>query len=162
MFNSYLCNSGWTGEINNSDCAVATGWTYLNTFEAFMWNKYEGTIALNDYIDTNNTFYLAFAYAINDVGQIACWGSSSEKAGITLRLDPIFPKLDIKYEITNVVVSWLPNWPGLFLEQADSLGTTNWTAVSQSGTNVIILPKTDKQQFFRLNIQAGRGLFWGP
>ncbi|HON08201.1 MAG TPA: hypothetical protein PLW02_08905, partial [Verrucomicrobiota bacterium] len=158
---------GYPGHINNYDCVVGMGITYKSTIGPYMWNKFEGTVNLINYIDFNKNITIMEASGINDFGQIICDGDIFNEEGediksATFRLDPIPPKLDIKYESTNVVVSWLPNWPGLFLEQADSLGTTNWTAVSQSGTNVIVLPKTDKQQFFRLNIQAGRGLFWGP
>jgi hypothetical protein len=108
---------------------------------------------------------VSIVWRINNHGQIA--GEAYYFAGgspdtVAVRLDPIPPRLAIRSSATNVVVAWSPAWPGLVLEGASSLSSTNWQPVSTGGTNFVALASTNAMAFFRLNLEGARGLCCPP
>lgn len=148
--------------INNYD--VVVGWSEAPApmpLTAFVWTEQEGMVALHSLIDSNSGWVLTIARAINDSGQITGWGDFNGKA-MAYRLDPIPPRMDIDRSATNVVVSWSPHWPGIVLESSSTLSPPEWQAISTNGTNWLSFPITGPSRFFRLNLDALRGLCCAP
>lgn len=161
---------GWYTDavaINNYGVILVQGLSIGTSGYSGIWCESEGFTDLNRCIVSEEgeqtQFILLHANDINDRGQIVGQGYFYDKdRSYPVLLEPIPPKLEIRQSGTNLVLSWTPDWPGLFIEKSDSLISINWVKASEPGTNVVVLPKPDKQQFYRLNIEAGRGLFWGP
>jgi len=72
------------------------------------------------------------------------------------------PGMSIYRSPTNVVVSWSPTWPGIVLESSPTLTPPEWQPVSTNGTNSLSFPISGPSRFFRLNLDALRGLCYAP
>jgi hypothetical protein len=77
-------------------------------------------------------------------------------------LNPIPPRLSLQRASADLVVSWSPPWPGVVLEATESLSAPNWQPVETGGTNVVAMTLNAPQRFFRLNLEALRGLCCPP
>lgn len=126
-----------------------------------IWTEREGMRDLNRLIDTNSGWFINYALDINNHGQIS-GAAIKERQQLAIRLDPIPPKPSIVCEGTNVVVSWLPAWPGITVESSGSISSTNWSAVPPGVTNHVTIPRTEGTRFYRLNLEALRGLCCAP
>ena len=116
---------------------------------------------LSDHVQSN--WRMGSAIGINDRGQIAVDGvEQSASASVPVRLDPIPPKLSIRHAPPNLLLSWAPAWPGIVLESAESLVDSEWESVDTGGTNVVSLPLESPHRFFRLNLDALKGLCCAP
>jgi hypothetical protein len=116
---------------------------------------------LNKLIVTNSGWYIEWAFDINNHGQITGMGGFEGRSQ-AFRLDPIPPKPTIARNGTNVVVSWSPAWPGILLESSSGITSTNWSIIPNTGTNVVRLSLSHSNRFFRLNLDAIRGLCCVP
>lgn len=149
---SSMAGETWANGIN--DYKIVVGGTYP-VRSGFVWSETEGMIRLDTLIEPG--WFIYDVWAINNNGQIA-----GEANGKAVRFDPIPPKLRIQPASTNLVVSWSPAWPGLVLESTGDLSSTNWQAVATGGTNVMSVATSERQQFFRLNLEGIRGLCCAP
>jgi probable HAF family extracellular repeat protein len=158
--NDYLVGT-ILSDLNNHDVAVGSGVAEDHRSRALIWTEAEGLIRLNSLIEPDSGWWLTGAGAINDHGQIVGSGSFEGQA-LAYRLDPIPPRLSIQRDTTNLTVSWSPNWPGVVLEATEHLSTLNWQPVDTGGTNMVALTPDAPQRFFRLNLEALRGLCCPP
>jgi probable HAF family extracellular repeat protein len=138
--------------INNHNEVVGT----TSSFRAFLWTEKTGMVDLNTLVDTNGGWIVATGVAINDAGQITGSGFLNSK-NIAIRLDPIPPKLQISPQGTNMLLSWTPPWPDAVLETSASTSSTNWQAIPNGGTNVVSVPWSGTNQFFRVVRRPGSG-----
>jgi hypothetical protein len=150
--------------INNYDvvvgCAELWPW-YPTPVKAFVWTDAEGMQDLNSLIATNSGWDLTIAGDINDSGQITGYGIHNGKT-MGYRLDPIRPTLAIKPTGRSVALSWSPAWPGIVLESSSTLSTPEWQPIPTNGTNSLNFPISGPSRFFRLNLDALRGLCCAP
>ena len=133
----------------------------LNAGDSLRSKIKQGMRDLNRLIDTNSGWFINYALDINNHGQIS-GAAIKERQQLAIRLDPIPPKPSIVCEGTNVVVSWLPAWPGITVESSGSISSTNWSAVPPGVTNHVTIPRTEGTRFYRLNLEALRGLCCAP
>ena len=141
-------------------CAELLPW-FPTPVSGFLWTDREGMLDLNSLIDTNSGWTINEARAINDSGQITGWGYFAGKTR-AYRLDPIPPRMSTYRSETNVAVSWSPAWPGIVLESSLTLSPPEWQPISTNGTNSLSLPLSGPSRFFRLNLDALRGLCCAP
>jgi probable HAF family extracellular repeat protein len=154
-------------DVNNFDVAVGSAYAFDESplspsSVALVWTEREGMQDLNTFISRQSGWFLQAARAINDRGQMTGEGSLGGAEAVTFRLDPIPPKLSIQHSPADLLLSWSPNWPGVVLETTESLAAPNWEPVDTASTNVVHLPMTDASRFFRLNLEALRGLCCPP
>jgi hypothetical protein len=116
---------------------------------------------LNSFIPADSGWWLTTAAAINDKGQIVGQGVFGGKV-LAYRLDPIEPKLNIERVDTNAVISWTPAWGGAVLESTDDLSAPDWQPITAGSTNRVVMPLEGSSRFFRLNLDALRGLCCAP
>jgi probable HAF family extracellular repeat protein len=148
-------------DMNDHNRFVGTTWTLESPMVAYLGTESNGLVNLNTLIATNSGWRINTAFGINNHGQIAGTGVVSGRE-LAYRLDPIPPKLAVSTAGTNVVVSWAPAWPGVFLESTSTLTSTNWTLVPSGGTNVVTVASDSSARFFRINLEALRGLCCAP
>jgi len=151
------------GDLNDWNVVVDTALRPLSGGESIgsIWTEREGMRDLNRLIDTNSGWFITYALDINNHGQIS-GAANKDRRQQAIRLDPIPPKPSIACQGTNVVVSWIPAWPGIVLESGASLSSTNWTPIPTSGTSLVTLPMTSSNRFFRLNLDGIRGMCCVP
>jgi probable HAF family extracellular repeat protein len=151
-----------------NDHRVVVGAIYYNasyprTTSGFIWTEEEGMLDLQALVEPG--WYFIDIWALNNNGQIAGeahYFPGGAEGSVAVRLDPIPPKLVIRASATNVVVSWSPAWPGIVLESTETLTERIWQPVATGGTNVVAMPLQGGTRFFRLNLEAIRGLCCAP
>jgi probable HAF family extracellular repeat protein len=148
-------------DINNYDIAVGVGAHEDNRWTGLIWTEAEGLMRLNSFIPADSGWWLTTAAAINDKGQIVGQGVFGGKV-LAYRLDPIEPKLNIERVDTNAVISWTPAWGGAVLESTDDLSAPDWQPITAGSTNRVVMPLEGSSRFFRLNLDALRGLCCAP
>jgi len=156
--------AGFSGDLNDWDVVVGTGNYRINGLDyvgGYIWNEREGMRNLNILVGTNSGWKIWDTFDINNRGQITGVGIFEARKQ-AFRLDPIPPKPTITRNGTNVVVSWSPAWPGIKLESTGSLSSTNWASVEASATNEVRLSLQGTNRFFRLNVEALKGLCCAP
>jgi uncharacterized membrane protein len=147
--------------INNYNIVVGTIYPLYARVEMFVWSEKTGPMMVNSLIDTN--WHISSPYGINDSGQIAAQGfAAGGSSSDAVRLDPIPPKISLLCSNTNVSVSWSPAWPGVILEGAEDVRAATWEVLPTGGTNIFTMPLTNQMRFFRLNLDALRGLCCAP
>jgi hypothetical protein len=150
------------GDLNDWNVAVDTALrTATQLSIGAIWTEGEGMRDLNRLIETNSEWVISKAFDINNHGQISGVGGRDYREW-AIRLDPIPPKPSIVCQGTNVVVSWTPAWPGITVESSTSICSTDWSQIPQSGTNQVTIPMTENARFFRLNLDALRGMCCVP
>jgi probable HAF family extracellular repeat protein len=137
-----------------NDYNVVVGGT-VPVRSGFIWTEAEGMVRLDTLIEPGWRVY--DIWDINNNGQIV--GAANNAA---IRLDPIPPRLGIQASTAGLVVSWSPAWPGVVLESTANLSAPDWQPLDTGGTNVVNMPLSDTQRFFRLNLENLRGLCCPP
>jgi len=156
---------GWVSianSINNKNQIV--GYSYIDpipisgvtpTSSAFLYSGSE-LFNLNSLISTNSGWYLHYAIAINDNGQIIGWGTnpSGQSDGFLLNLVSS-PTLTINISNHYIILEWSTNFSNFILESTTNLLLSHWNIVSNTptitnGNYTVILPTVNKQMFFRL------------
>ncbi|MGH7980515.1 MAG: hypothetical protein ACREE6_14155, partial [Limisphaerales bacterium] len=89
------------------------------------------------------------------VGFTGSFGGDYSTQTITNFIFVGLPSEAIVLNKTNAVVSWPANIPGYVLQQSSSVNSGNWMNVTNSlnylnGTNVVIVPKSSAEMFYRL------------
>ena len=145
--------------INESNSVVGTSMTTDGYYSAFIWTQVEGMADLNSQVRTEPSWFLENAFGVNNRGQIVGegWDASFSHRKAVL-LDPILPVARVEAVGPNVIVSWSPDWPGVVLESNDMALGGNWQTYPTQGTNVVAVSLKDRTRFFRLNLEALRGL----
>lgn len=145
-----------------NDHNVIVGQIFSGEWEIFVWTERDGMMGLNSLIEPG--WHVLWPSGINEFGQIAAEGNfvPPDVATFAVRLDPIPPKLIAQRASTNLVVTWNPAWPGVVLESSGDLSASSWRPMATGGTNVVTLPIASGARFFRLNLEALRGLCCPP
>jgi uncharacterized membrane protein len=148
--------------INDHNVVVGEESTVGRSPRIFVWTDREGLMWLNEFLEPG--YGVGSPSGINEHGQIAAGGYYVPPHGGTfaVRLDPIPPKLTVQRASTSLVVTWNPAWLGVVLESTESLTAPNWQPLDTGGTNVVALTPDAPQRFFRLNLEALRGLCCPP
>lgn len=130
---------------------------------AFAASEATGFLDLSSRLLTNGAsgWVACDATAINNHGQIAASAYVNGRTSAVL-LDPIPPKLSIMRRVGDGVLSWAPAWPGLVVEAAESLVSTQWIALPASSTNAVSFSATGTMRFFRLNTAGAAGWCCAP
>jgi uncharacterized membrane protein len=164
LTNHFLTPSGLKARalgINDNNVVVGEEWAVGSSPRAFLWTERDGLMWVNDFIEVG--WAVSETSGINDRGQIAAVGGYvSGSSAVAVRLDPIPPMLSIQHSPADLLLSWSPNWPGVVLETTESLSPPDWQPVATGGTNVVDMPLSETQRFFRLNIENLRGLCCPP
>jgi len=120
-----------------------------------------GVIELETMIPTNSGWRLWAAIGINNHGQIVGEGSFRGKHTAFL-LNPIPPVLRIDRSGSRIVLNWSSPWSGVVLETTTNLSPPLWAPIPLGTNTTVTLPPINTSRFFRLNLDALRGLCCAP
>lgn len=148
-------------DLNDWNVVVGTAYSNQQYAVGYVWTEAGGLKNLNTLIPPNSGWWIGDALAINNRGQITGVGGYNGKYQ-AYRLDPIAPKPSIRLSGANVVVSWSPPYTNVVLEASTSLSSPSWTPIPRGTNTTVTVPTLNQSRFFRLNLDALRGLCCAP
>ena len=65
----------------------------------------------------------------------------------------VAPRLYIERSVDRVIISWMPNTPGFYLQESPTVGPASWSNSASGSSNPVIVPASGPGRFFQLSNQ---------